>query len=424
MEKFAIVGFGCAGYHALCAIRDSGSDAQIDIYSDTNLPPYNPMLTTYYIAEKLPYKGLFPFGALEDIAREKKANLFTETCVKKICAKSKIIETESGETRLYDKILISTGAKAFVPEKFRSLSSVLCMRTVDDALKMQQVLNNRHYNNAIVVGASMVGIKIAEILYNLGCHVTLVDMASHIFSLAAYPRFSQVIEERLREMGINLMFGCEITDVIEKKIESSNIAKYRVEFADKTAMDTELLVMNIGTRATVDFLDRQEIEVDRGIIVDEQMQTTAPDIYAAGDCCQGYNLQTSEKQIIGLWANAGIQGQVAGMNMAGKQEKTDGNILHNITHFLNMDFIGLGDNRITGEEKSYQSRDKRFSMQVIMKNGKPVGFNILDNYGISGILKDYLIKILEGQPAKLSPIQRGQLIRYGMEEEFIDQLEA
>ena len=63
-------------------------------------------------------------------------------------------------------------------------------------------------------------------------------------------------------------------------------------------------------------------------------------------------------------------------------------------------------------------------MQVIMKNGKPVGFNILDNYGISGILKDYLIKILEGQPAKLSPIQRGQLIRYGMEEEFIDQLEA
>lgn len=72
MEKFAIVGFGCAGYHALCAIRDSGSDAQIDIYSDTNLPPYNPMLTTYYIAEKLPYKGLFPFGALEDIAAKKK----------------------------------------------------------------------------------------------------------------------------------------------------------------------------------------------------------------------------------------------------------------------------------------------------------------------------------------------------------------
>ena len=64
MEKFAIIGFGCAGYHALTAIRESNSQASVDIYTETDMPPYNPMLTTYYVAGKLPYEGLFDFGTL------------------------------------------------------------------------------------------------------------------------------------------------------------------------------------------------------------------------------------------------------------------------------------------------------------------------------------------------------------------------
>ena len=66
-KRFAIIGFGCAGYHALEAIRQTDPDAQIDIYSDTAMAPYNPMLTTFYVAGKLPYEGLFPFGSLEEI---------------------------------------------------------------------------------------------------------------------------------------------------------------------------------------------------------------------------------------------------------------------------------------------------------------------------------------------------------------------
>ena len=224
-------------------------------------------------------------------------------------------------------------------------------------------------------------------------------------------------------MGISFILGKAITEAVEQMDEQKNVVGYKVKFSDETTVETEVLVLNIGTRATVDFLMGEKIDIDRGILVDEHMRTSVPGIYAAGDCCQGSNLQSGEKQIIGLWANAGMQGNVAGANMAGEQAETDGNILHNITHFLDMDFIGLGDNRITGEVKFYQSPDKRFCIQTILRNNKPVGFNILDNYGISGILKDYLIKILRGQPAVLSAIQRGQLLRYGLTEDFIAQLE-
>jgi len=423
-ERFAIIGFGCAGYQALAAIRGAGCDAEVDIYSDTALPPYNPMLTTYYAAGKLPYEGLFPFGSLEEIRDRYQARLITETRVKQVKAKEKQVVTGDGREISYDKILISTGASAFVPGAFAGLKGALCMRTVEDAVKLHDAIRGRQYRSAVVVGASMVGIKVAELLHKRGTHVVLADMAPHIFALAAYPEVSEMIEERVRGLGIELMLGQAITGATEHLDEAGEAAGYTVALANGITVEAELLVLNIGTRAATGMVNPEEIRVDRGIVVDERMQTSAEGIYAAGDCCQGNNLQSGQTQIIGLWANAGIQGRVAGCNMAGVSQEADGNILHNITHFLDMDFIGLGDNRLTGETYTYRNREKNFYLQAVIRDGRPVGFNILDNYGISGILKAHLMKILRGEPCRFTPEQRGMLARLGLEQTFMDYLEA
>lgn len=424
MERFAIIGFGCAGYHALEAIRDAGCNAEVDIYSDTQLPPYNPMLTTYYAAGRLPYEGMFPFGTMEEIAGRLKADFITDTHVKAVKALDKVVVTDDGNEKKYDKILIASGASAFVPGSFADLKGAFCMRTVEDAVKLHNAIAARDYKDAVVVGASMVGIKVAELLYKKGAHVTLADMAPHIFALAAYPEVSEIIEERIQEMGIDIAFGQAITAADEHVDENGEVIGYTVHLGDGSEIETELLVMNIGTRAATGIVNPEEIAVDRGIVVDERMRTSADGIYAAGDCCQGNNLQSGQTQIIGLWANAGVQGRVAGRNMAGASAETDGNILHNITHFLDMDFIGLGDNRATGETYTYRNKNKGFYLQAILNNGKPVGFNILDNYGISGILKAHLIKLLRGEACRFTPEQRGQMVRYGLEESFMDYLEA
>lgn len=418
MKRFAIIGFGCAGYQALAAIRQAGCDAQVDVYTETDLPPYNPMLTTYYVGGKLPYEGLFPFGTLEDIGRQYEANFLTGTRVAKVDAQARAVTLESGETRAYDKILISTGATAFVPPSFAGVEGAFCMRTVEDAVGLKTALEAREYQSAVVVGASMVGIKVAELLLKRGIRVTLADMAPHIFALAAYPEVSAMIEERIDKLGISMAFGRALSGA--EKTETG----YRVTFADGETLDTDLLVLNIGTRAATGLLDPEQVNVDRGVVVNERMETSAPGVYAAGDCCQGRNLQSGQTQIIGLWANAGIQGRVAGRNMAGVGDETDGNILHNITHFLDMDFIGLGDNRATGQVYQYHSPDRRFYLQAVLKDGWPVGFNILDNYGISGILKAHLVKVLRGEKSGFTPEQRGQLLRYGLEGDFIDTLEG
>lgn len=424
MERFAIIGFGCAGYHCLEAIREAGCDAAIDIYSNTDMPPYNPMLTTYYTAGRLPFEGMFPFGTLEEIGKRYKADFITDTKVKALKTKERIIVTEDRKEETYNKILVATGATAFVPGSFGGLKGAFCMRTVEDAVRLHDALSGRDYKDVVVVGASMVGIKVAELLYNKGTHVTLADMAPHIFALAAYPKVSELIEERVKAMGIDIAFGQAITSAEEHIDPDGNVKGYTVHLGDGSSIETEMLILNIGTRAAVEILDPNEIAVDRGIVVDERMHTSVPGIFAAGDCCQGNNMQSGQTQIIGLWANAGVQGRVAGRNMAGLIDETDGNILHNITHFLDMDFIGLGDNRITGETYTYTNKSKGFYLQAVIKDKKPVGFNILDNHGISGILKAHLIKLLRGEPCRFTPEQRGQLVRYGLEESFMDYLEA
>lgn len=424
MKKFAIVGFGCAGYHALKTIRENGCDAQIDIFSDTDLPPYNPMLTTYYVSDRLPFEGLFSFGTMEEILAKYPAELHSMSEVISVSAKDRSITTADGTVSVYDKILISTGASAFVPGSFAFLKGANCMRTVEDAVSLREKIHAKKYRHAVVVGASMVGIKVAELLHNMGTKVVLADMAPHIFALAAYPEVSEMIEERLRKIGIEMAFGQAITSAEEHTDENGEITGYTVHLGNGSSIETELLILNIGTRASVGVLNRDEIEIDRGIVVNTRMETSAPGIYAAGDCCQGNNLQSGQTQIIGLWANAGVQGDVAGANMAGISAEADGNILHNITHFLDMDFIGLGDNRITGETIRFTNKEKGFYLQAVLKDGKPAGFNILDNYGISGVLKAQLIAILRGEPAVFSPEQRCTLSKLGVGSELINYLEG
>lgn len=388
--RYAIIGFGTAGYHAAQAIRERDKAGGIVVYSDTGLAPYNPMLTTYYIFGKLPRSGLFPFGPLEGIA-DRLGLAFRHERVVKVRARDLTVETEGGAER-FDKILIATGATAFAPPvKGLARSDSFLMRTVDDAQRLKDRLDRGDVKSAVVVGASMAGIKVVEVLEKYGVQVCLADLAPHIFPLAAYPEVSAAIERRVARRGIDLRFGTTI-DHMEVR-EGKNTAV----MTDGAVVPADLVSLCIGTRAATQVV-QGEVEVDRGILIDERMETSAPGVYAAGDCAQGANLESGERQIIGLWANANRQGAAAGANMAGGEARFEGNILHNITHFMGMDFIGFGDNRIQGELLEQGSLDgDGLYVRAVIAGGKVAGANILDSCRISGILKNYMLRLFTGE---------------------------
>lgn len=415
--RYAIIGFGTAGYHAAQAIRERDKAGEIVVYGDTGLAPYNPMLTTYYIFGKLPRSGLFPFGPLEGIA-DRLGLAFRHERVVKVRARDLTVETEGGAER-FDKILIATGATAFAPPvKGLAPEDAYLMRTVDDAQRLKDRLDRGDVKSAVVVGASMAGIKVVEVLEKYGVQVCLADLAPHIFPLAAYPEVSAAIERRVAKRGIDLRFGATI-DHMEVR-EGKNMAV----MTDGAQVPADLVSLCIGTRAATQVV-QGEVEIDRGILIDESMETSAPGVYAAGDCAQGANLESGERQIIGLWANANRQGAAAGANMAGGAARFEGNILHNITHFMDMDFIGFGDNRIQGELLEQGSLDgDGLYVRAVVAGGKVAGANILDSYRISGILKNYMLRLFTGEGGGVPDYQRAMLLQAGLRPEFIDRMEA
>lgn len=415
--RYAIIGFGTAGYHAAQAIRERDKAGEIVVYGDTGLAPYNPMLTTYYIFGKLPRSGLFPFGPLEGIA-DRLGLAFRHERVVKVRARDLTVETEGGAER-FDKILIATGATAFAPPvKGLAPEDAYLMRTVDDAQRLKDRLDRGDVKSAVVVGASMAGIKVVEVLEKYGVQVCLTDLAPHIFPLAAYPEVSAAIERRVARRGIHLRFGATI-DHMEVR-EGKNVAV----MTDGAQVPADLVSLCIGTRAATQVV-QGEVEIDRGILIDERMETSVPGVYAAGDCAQGANLESGERQIIGLWANANRQGAAAGANMAGGAARFEGNILHNITHFMDMDFIGFGDNRIQGELLEQGSLDgDGLYVRAVVAGGKVAGANILDSYRISGILKNYMLRLFAEEGGGVPDYQRAMLLQAGLRPEFIDRMEA
>ena len=303
MMRYMIIGFGCAGYYAARTIRANDPEGVITVFSDHGSAPYNPMLTTYYVAGRIPYGSLFPFGDMEKIRKELALDLRQNTKVVSVRAGNREVVLEDGSVERFDRLLISTGASAFSP-RFEGLdpADAFFMRTIDDAEKLKKELDSVPHSRALVVGASMVGIKVVELLAARGIDTTLADMAPKMFPLAAYDDVAAEIGRRLEEKGVRLALGSAMQSA--EKGESG----YICHMSDGKDVEADLIVLCIGTRANVSLVDRDEIKVNRAIVVDDRMETSVPGIYAAGDCCEGHELQSNETMIIGLWANAAHQG--------------------------------------------------------------------------------------------------------------------
>jgi NADPH-dependent 2,4-dienoyl-CoA reductase/sulfur reductase-like enzyme len=251
---------------------------------------------------------------------------------------------------------------------------------------------------ALVIGASMVGIKAMELFHEAGVRVCLADKAPHLFPLAAHPECARVMEEHLEQRGIKLKLGGGI-----ERVEDT-AAGVRAYFKDSPeAEEADLLVMCIGVRANTGFIDPKQVAVDKGVLVDERMRTSRPGLYAAGDVAQGRNLLSGGSQIIGLWANARYQGRTAGRNMAGGNDFFPGNIPHFISTFMGMDFVSVGD--VTGHDRTEKRYDGKRYLQLFWREGRLTGANLVDRVAESGPIKSALIKGLGPKGTALSGFQ-------------------
>ena len=417
MKKFAIVGFGAAGYKAAQEARRLDPEAQIDVYSDTDTAPYNPMLTTYYVKGAIPYDALFPFGSIEKIIEELNINFYADTPVTGVIPEEKTLRFADGSSKQYDKILFSTGASAVMPPlQGIDLPGVFKMRTAQDAVALRRRLEAGTIKSALVIGSSWVGIKVLEDMIHYGVDCTLVDGAKWVFFVATFEETARRIQRDLEEKGIRVECG-QMLSHIEKE-ENGQLTAVMQNGQHFTA---DTIAVCIGVRMNVGFLRESGLTIGRGLQVDKHMQTNYEGIYAAGDCCEALDIQSQQHKNIGVWLNANSQGKVAGNNMAGGNMEFDANVLVNLARYLNYDFVSIGDvSTCTPEDEVYEFDNERYYIRGIRdENGAIKCLNIIHSADSNGVIKNIFIKYFENKNAGLDPKSASYLREAGYPDSFI-----
>ena len=416
MGKTAIIGFGCAGYHVAKALREEKRREQIVVYSDAGEAPANPMLVTYFVAGKIQRDTMFPYGRQEELSRELSLDLRRNASVAKLLAKEKCVVLQDGSKEHFDDVVIATGARPIVPSvPGMPENGVYVMRTPRDADTLRGAVE-KGIARALILGASWVGVKVAEALLEYGVCLTMADMAPRVFPMAVLPDTAEAIHGRLTEKGIALKLGYALSSM---GMEDGDIVSV---FADGSAVRADAVILCLGLQPALEMLDPKEVEIGRGVRTDPCMRTNVPHVYAAGDCCENLELATGQSIPVNLLTHAAVQGRCAGRNIAGRNERYDGNFLHNITHFMDTDFVGIGDNRAQGERLFYRHPRKGWTLEAVIRDGRPVCLNILDNRELSGPAKAVLIRLFRPEPPPLHAAERYALKQAGLPESIITSL--
>ncbi len=390
-----IIGSGGAAINAVRAIRKNGYQGEVELFSDSVQPPFNPMLLTYYLGGKIPLEKCYLAGNSFSFYKDYKVNLHSGVPIVQIDIKNKAVIDVQGQKVNYESCLIASGASAIVPPISGSKSRrVFSIRTVEDAVRLREIYLTKP-KKVLLVGASMVGIKLVEIFQEIGSEVYLVDLAPHVFAQAAHPECASIMEEQLQKRGINLLLNTKVEEIEESE------DGLKVSLADSgLELEVDLLVFCIGVKPNLEYIKPNQLEVEKGILIDNRMRASSCDIYAAGDVVQGLNLINQKKEVIALWANACQQGKIAGANMAGADEIYPGSIPQNITHFFDVFFVSIGD--VHNYDEIERKQVNNVYSFFFKSEGKIIGisFLTLGNYELinsAGVIRYELLKTLNYQ---------------------------
>ncbi|MBI5996832.1 NAD(P)/FAD-dependent oxidoreductase [Clostridium perfringens] len=370
--RYIVVGASAAGISGAKTLRELDKDAEIILVSkDENV--YSRCILHHYIS------GHRDIEALDFTDRDffEKYNIEWKKGleVKSIDDREHVIGLSNGESLKYDKILLATGASAFIPpvENLREAKNVVGLRNLDDAIKIKEEAEK--VKNVVVLGAGLVGIDAIAGLAFKDLNVTLVEMGDRVLPIQLDKYASSKYEKRFEDAGVKLKLGVRAEKVLID--ENKNPKALLINTGEE--IPCELIIVATGVRSNIAFLKDSSIETDRfGLIINEKGETNARDVYGAGDIT-GRNP---------IWPTAVKEGIIAANNMVGNEifmEDFFGS--KNTMNFLGLTTMSLGvvnipDDSYTEEIDISGDNYKK----IIHKDGKIYGAIIQGDLSYAGVL--------------------------------------
>ena len=333
--NYVIVGNSVAAIGAIRGIRNHDQQGNITVISRERHTAYGRPLISYLLGGIITEKRM-PYLP-EDFYEQNRVNLLLNSEVVAVDDAAKLVKLNGGETLPFDKLLIATGGDPFIPPivGLADKEKIFTFTTWDDAAKLKGLAPD--IERVVVIGGGLIGLKAAEGLHLLGKRVTIVELADRILSAAFDRPAGRIVAKKMKANGIDVI--TEDT-VVRIEGEGSGITGVTLKSGDFIPCDT--VIVAIGVRPAAGFLKGGRIEVNRGILVDDRMETTAQGIFAAGDVAEAKDFFSGQKNPMPIWPDAYIQGDIAGANMAGGEKGYTGGLAMNSIEFFKVSTISMG----------------------------------------------------------------------------------
>ena len=385
--NYVIIGNSTAAVGAVEAIRQVDQRNPVTIISDEPYHTYSRPLISYFLAGKVTEDKML--YRPRDFYVDNKVGLFLGKKAVSLDIPGCKVQLEDGDTVAYDRLLLATGGKPFVPRtEGLGKANIFTFSCWDDVQRIKEKVQVN--TKAVVVGGGLTGLKAAESLSMLGVDVTVVELADRVLSTILDPQAAALIQKVLDEQNIKCYLGTTVSEILgEDKVSG-------VMLQDGTQLACDMLIFAIGITPNTDLVKDTTVETNRGIVVDKHMRTSVNGIYAAGDVAEGYDLLFKKNRVLATLPNAYKQGETAGRNMAGVPSAYSGSFAFNAISFFNFPIITAGLQVAEGDMEEDIEVDEETSTyrKILLKDDNIIGFmflNEVDRAGIlTGIIRDSL----------------------------------
>ncbi|MGG3453493.1 nitrite reductase large subunit NirB [Paenibacillus rhizolycopersici] len=360
-EKLVVIGNGMAGISAVEQILKLTTKFDITVFGSEPHPNYNRIMLSYVLEGSKTMDDI----VLNDLNwyKEHGITLHMGTTVERIDAEAKEVVADNGQRVPYDKVLIATGSTSFIlPIPGSDKEGVVGFRDIADCEQMLQAANT--YKTAAVIGGGLLGLEAAKGLVQLGMDVTVVHLMEDLMERQLDHQAAGMLQAELERQGIKFKMGAQTTELLgDNRVRG-------LRFADGTELPAEFVVMAVGIKPNVAVAKASGMEVNRGIVVNDYMQTSLEGVYSVGECTEHRGI------CYGLVAPLFEQGNVMAKHISGVDTPPyEGSVVSTKLKISGVDVFSTGEFIDGPEHTVIANKDdwKRTYKKILLKDGKLVG---------------------------------------------------
>jgi len=379
--KIVIVGNGLSGTLAAKSLREMETQAEIEIYAEESYLYYPRPNLIEFIAGNLPYARLFAFP--EKWYGQQQIHVRLATSARRIHPESREIEVQDGRRVGYDSLLLACGAVSFVPPiKGADKKGVFALRTLDDAQEIIEHLKT--HPKVAVIGGGLLGLEMARALKSRGADVEVVEFFPYLLARQLDPPGGALLKAEIEKSGIRVRLGTATEEILG----ADEVRGLR--FKDGREVPADMAVIAAGVKPSLKLAQEAGLQTERGVVVNDYLETSRPQIYAAGDGVQ------HNGRIYGIIPASFDQARIVAANILGQKRKYEGTVPSNMLKVAGIHVTSVG--LVNPEGSAYEhirveKPEEGIYKKIVLENGALVGAIWMGTKsGVNGITRAVMQK--------------------------------